>query len=56
MMIALFGFMDYLIVLKWLTDFTANTNVAPSIITMTIDMGMSLGHPSIEAWAPLIEP
>ena len=42
-MIALFGFMDYLIVLKWLTDFTERTEAAPSIITMTIDMAMTFG-------------
>ena len=55
-MLALFGFMDYLIVLKWLTDFTDNAAAAPSIITMTIDMAMSMGMPSIEEWDPLIPP
>ena len=34
LMLALFGFMDYLIVLKWLTDFTQSTATAPSIITI----------------------
>lgn len=56
MMTALFGFMDFLIVLKWLTDFTDNTAVAPSIITLTIDMGMSMGQPSVPGWDPLIQP
>ena len=46
MMTCLFGFMDCLIVIKWMTDFTADTSVAPSIITMTIDMGMSMGIPT----------
>jgi len=56
LMVSLFGFMDFMIVLKWLTDFTANTSVAPSIITLTIDMGMSMGKPSVPGWEPLIEP
>lgn len=56
MMLALFGFMDFLIVLKWLTDLTENTAAAPSIITMTIDMAMTMGQPSVAAWVPLIEP
>ena len=56
MMICLFGFMDFLICVKWLTDFTADTSVAPSIITVTIDMAMSLGKPSIPGWDPLITP
>lgn len=56
LMIALFGFMDYLIVLKWLTDLTQNTEAAPSIITMVIDMAMSFGVPSIAGWEPLIQP
>ena len=56
MMLALFGFMDFLIVLKWLTDLTTNTHEAPSIITMTIDMAMTFGEPSVAAWVPLITP
>jgi hypothetical protein len=55
-MLALFGFMDYLIVLKWLTDFTQSTATAPSIITITIDMAMTYGEPSIPSWDPLIQP
>ena len=56
LMIALFGFMDYLIVLKWLTDFTNDTSAAPSIITVTIDMAMNMGKPSIAGWDPIITP
>lgn len=56
LMLALFGFMDYLIVLKWLTDFTQSTATAPSIITITIDMAMTYGEPSIPSWDPLIQP
>jgi len=53
-MLALFGFMDFLICLKWMTDFTDDTSKAPSIITLTIDMGMSGGKPSVAGWDPLI--
>ena len=56
MMLALFGFMDFLIVLKWLTDLSDNTAAAPSIITMTIDMAMTFGEPTVAAWEPLIQP
>ena len=56
LMLALFGFMDYLVVLKWLTDFTQNSEKAPSIITMTIDMAMTFGEPSVAGWDPLIKP
>ena len=55
-MLALFGFMDYLVVLKWLTDFTQDSEKAPSIITMTIDMAMTFGEPSVAGWDPLIKP
>ena len=54
LMLALFGFMDYLIVVKWLTDFTQNPHTAPSIITVTIDMAMTFGEPSVPGWDPLI--
>jgi len=46
MLIALFGFMDLLIVKKWLTDYSADTSKAPSIITLMIDMCLGGGLPS----------
>jgi V-type H+-transporting ATPase subunit a len=36
MMLALFGYMDLLIILKWLTDYSGKENEAPSIITTMI--------------------
>lgn len=39
----LFGFMDLLIICKWLTDFTGKEHMAPSVITTMIDMSLSGG-------------
>jgi V-type H+-transporting ATPase subunit a len=39
----LFGYMDLLIVLKWLTDYTGRENVAPSIIVQMINMFLNGG-------------
>lgn len=40
----LFGYMDLLIVLKWLTDWTTvGTSNAPSIITIMIDIPLKFG-------------
>jgi len=39
----LFGFMDLLIICKWLTDFTGKEHMAPSVITTMIDMALSGG-------------
>lgn len=41
MLLCLFGFMDLLIVVKWLTPFTDTP--APSIIATMIAMGLSFG-------------
>ena len=32
MFVAMFGYMDFLIVVKWLTNYTGKTDQAPSII------------------------
>ena len=39
----LFGYMDLLIICKWLTDFTGKESMAPSVITTMIDMALSGG-------------
>jgi hypothetical protein len=47
MLLALFGFMDLLIVLKWLTDFSGvegGPSRAPSIITTMITMALGFGE------------
>jgi len=46
MLIALFGFMDYLIIIKWLTNYEGHTGDAPSIITTMIDMCLGVGVPA----------
>ena len=53
-MLCLFGYMDVLIVVKWLTDYSANTNVAPALINVMIDMALSGGVPSVPGEASLI--
>ena len=46
MLIALFGFMDLLIIVKWLTDFTLVDTIEkpPSIITSMITMVLGFGE------------
>ena len=54
MLLALFGFMDMLIIVKWLTDFSTMTDGnPPSVITMMIDMCLHMGYPSVD-YTPLI--
>lgn len=45
LMTSLFGYMDLLIVLKWLTDWSSTVGIssAPSIITVMIDVPLKLG-------------
>lgn len=44
LMMSLFGYMDLLIILKWLTDWTTvGISNAPSIITIMIDIPLELG-------------
>ena len=42
-MLAMFGYMDLLIVLKWLTDYEGITHQAPSIIQTMIGMFLNQG-------------
>ena len=39
----LFGYMDFLIVFKWLTDWNGNKNPPPSIISTMMNIGLKLG-------------
>jgi len=43
LLLALFGYMDAQIIVKWLTDFTGREQAAPSIITNMIDMALHGG-------------
>ena len=46
--------MDYLIVAKWLTSWGSDSQYAPSIITMMIDMALNGGEPSTPNELPII--
>lgn len=43
LMTVLFGYMDWLIIAKWITDFSGREHEAPAIITTMIDMGLNGG-------------
>lgn len=45
LLMVLFGFMDLLIVAKWLTDYQRNPGEAPSVIATMINMFLNLGEP-----------
>lgn len=47
-LLALFGFMDYLIFAKWLTDYSADTNKSPFIITAIINMFLKFGDTGLD--------
>jgi V-type H+-transporting ATPase subunit a len=53
LMIALFGYMDLLIIVKWCTNFRGVEHTAPSIITTMIEMSLNGGVIS-PGFAPLI--
>lgn len=59
LLLALFGFMDLIIIIKWMTDYTTvpgGTSVAPSIITTMISMCLGFGHPAPGSKdAPLVD-
>lgn len=43
-LLCLFGFMDLLIILKWLTNWEGRTNEAPSIISQMINIALKGGE------------
>ena len=43
LLMLLFGYMDSLIFIKWLTDFTGREHAAPSIIATMINMFLNGG-------------
>jgi V-type H+-transporting ATPase subunit a len=43
-LLCLFGFMDFMILMKWLTDWTGREHEAPSIITQMINMFLKGGE------------
>jgi hypothetical protein len=42
-MVILFGYMDFLIIFKWLKVFEEGSNWAPSIITTMMNIGLKMG-------------
>jgi V-type H+-transporting ATPase subunit a len=52
-LLALFGYMDALIIQKWLTDFSGREGYAPSVIATMIDMFLNGAKPSIATDEPL---
>jgi V-type H+-transporting ATPase subunit a len=47
MLLALFGFMDLMIIQKWLTDYSLLVGAKPpSVITNLINMYLNLGYPT----------
>ncbi len=53
-LIALFGYMDFMIIIKWLTNWEGKEQYAPSVITTMIDMCLNLGKPSTVTDLPLL--
>lgn len=57
MLLALIGFMNALIITKWLTDWSGNESQAPSVVAIMINMVLNFGEvPEIDAdrFLPLI--
>jgi V-type H+-transporting ATPase subunit a len=54
LLMCLFGFMDLLIVVKWLTSWTSNSGKSPSIITIMINMFLNQGKVDEEIAVSLI--
>lgn len=44
LLLVLFGYMDLMIICKWMTDFTGRESQAPSVITNMINMALSGGE------------
>lgn len=44
LLLALFGFMDFLIIEKWLTDWSGMESKAPSIINVMIELFLNYGN------------
>lgn len=45
LLVCLFGFMDFLVVKKWLTDYTGMESRAPGVITVIINVFLNQGRP-----------
>jgi V-type H+-transporting ATPase subunit a len=52
-LIALFGYMDLMIIIKWLTNWEGRESTAPSVIGTMIDMFLNMGRPTMATDSPL---
>jgi len=53
-LLCLFGYMDMLIVIKWLTNWEGRTATAPSVISTMVDMFLNGGNPTNPSDDPII--
>ena len=53
MFMCLFGFMDLMVIKKWLSDYSEDTSKAPAIINAMLDMAMNGGAPADPHQSPL---
>jgi len=54
-LLCLFGYMDYLIIVKWLTDWTGREFGSPSVVSTVIDMALNGGQPSNPIDLPILQ-
>ena len=47
MFVSFVGYLTFIIVVKWETDWTGNTQIAPSLITTIMDFAISFGNVDI---------
>lgn len=52
MLLSLFGYMDLIIIQKWLTDYYPKTHEAPSIITTMVNIFLKGGEIEGRAFFP----
>ena len=53
MFLCLFGFMDLMVIKKWLSDYSADTSKAPAIINTMLNMAMNGGVPTAPHETPI---
>jgi len=54
-LLCLFGYMDYLIIVKWLTDWTGREFGSPSVVSTVIDMALNGSKPSNPIDLPILQ-
>ena len=51
----LFGYMDLMIIIKWLTDWSGREGTAPAVVSTMIDMFLNMGKPTTLTDDPIFE-